>query len=76
MKKRFQLRTGLKKRCQPPGNTFHSAAYKPGYFPILEFPQQGTGDNTRPVFIKTVFINNISQSDMQDRFSKVRSLWQ
>lgn len=50
---------------------FHSAAYGPGYALFFEFPNQVTGDDTRPVFI-----NNIPPSDLQDRFSKIRSLWQ
>ena len=50
---------------------FHSAAYEPGYSLFFEFPNQVTGDDTKPVFI-----TNIPQSDMQDRFNKVRSLWQ
>lgn len=61
----------LKKDANHRAILFHSAAYEPGYSLFFEFPKQVTGDDTRPVFI-----NNISQSDMQDRFTKVRSLWQ
>lgn len=50
---------------------FHSAAYEPGYALFFEFPNQVTGDDTKPVFIK-----NVSQSDLQNRFNKVRSQWQ
>lgn len=50
---------------------FHSAAYEPGYSLFFEFPNQVTGDDPKPVFI-----SNIPQSDIQSRFSKVKSLWQ
>ncbi len=50
---------------------FHSAAYEPGYSLFFEFPNQVTGDDTKPVFI-----NNISSSELQSKLSKVRSLWQ
>jgi hypothetical protein len=50
---------------------FHSAAYEPGYSLFFEFPNQVTGDDTKPVFI-----NNISSSELQNKFTQVRSLWQ
>lgn len=50
---------------------FHSAPYEPGYSLFFEFPNQVTGDDTKPVFI-----SNDSDSDLQNRFAQVRSLWQ
>ncbi len=50
---------------------FHSASYEPGYSLFFEFPNQVTGQDPAPKFIK-----NASDSDLQNRFNSIRSLWQ
>jgi hypothetical protein len=70
-KDKIPVEKWLKKDSNHRAVLFHSAAYEPGYSLFFEFPNQVTGDDTKPVFIK-----NISQSDLQNRFNKVRSLWQ
>ena len=49
---------------------FHSAAYDPGYSLFFEFPDQVTGQDPKPIFIK-----NTSESELEKRFAEVRSLW-
>lgn len=48
---------------------FHSASYEPGYSLFFEFPEQVTGQDPAPKFIK-------STSDIQNIFNYIRSLWQ
>lgn len=50
---------------------FHSAPYEPGYSLFFEFPSQTTGQDPAPKFIKYA-----SDSEIQNRFDSVRSLWQ
>jgi hypothetical protein len=50
---------------------FHSAAYEPGYSLFFEFPNQVTGQDPAPKFIKYT-----SDSEIQKRFDSVRNLWQ
>ncbi|MGZ7043319.1 MAG: hypothetical protein ACXVHM_01890 [Methanobacterium sp.] len=50
---------------------FHSASYGPGYSLFFEFPNQVTGQDPDPKFIKYA-----SDSDLQNRFNSVKSLWQ
>ncbi|WP_245923959.1 hypothetical protein [Methanothermobacter tenebrarum] len=49
---------------------FHSAAYEPGYSLFFEFPYQVAGQDPNPKFI-----GNISDSQIQEIFDKIRSLW-
>jgi hypothetical protein len=50
---------------------FHSAAYEPGYSLFFEFPQQVTGQDPRPVFIKQT-----PETEIQKIFNQIRSLAQ
>ena len=49
---------------------FHSAAYQPGYSLFAEFPEQVTGQDPRPIFIKQT-----STSQLDQIFDEIRSLW-
>ena len=49
---------------------FHSASYDPGYSLFTEFPNQVTGQDPRPIFIKET-----STSELNQIFNKIRSLW-
>ena len=49
---------------------FHSAAYEPGYSLFSEFPNQVTGQDPRPIFIKQT-----STSELNQIFNEIRSLW-
>ena len=49
---------------------FHSASYEPGYSLFFEFPQQVTGQDPRPVFIK-----HTSTTQLNQIFNQIRSLW-
>jgi hypothetical protein len=49
---------------------FHSAAYEPGYSLFAEFPNQVTGQDPRPIFIKQT-----STSELNQIFNEIRSLW-
>jgi len=49
---------------------FHSAAYEPGYSLFFQFPDQVTGQDPRPIFIK-----NVSKTELQKRFNEIRGLW-
>ena len=49
---------------------FHSASYAPGYSLFFEFPDQVTGQDPRPIFIK-----NISTTQLNQIFNQIRSLW-
>jgi hypothetical protein len=48
---------------------FHSAAYGPGYSLFFQFPNQVTGQDTEPLFIK-----DINDSEIQKQFEQIRSL--
>jgi len=47
---------------------FHSAAYEPGYSLFFEFPQQVTGQDPRPVFIKQT-----PETELQKIFNQIRN---
>ena len=49
---------------------FHSAAYEPGYSLFIEFPNQVTGQDLNPVFIKQT-----SNAQLNQIFEEIRSLW-
>ena len=49
---------------------FHSAPYEPGYSLFMEFPNQVTGQDINPVFIKQTPTTNLNQI-----FDEIRSLW-
>lgn len=49
---------------------FHSAPYDEGYPLFFEYPNQVTGQDTEPVFIKT-----IDRNDINKRFDQIRDLW-
>lgn len=49
---------------------FHSAIYKQGNELFYQFPNQVTGQDTEPVFIKDISLNEI-----ENRFEEIRSLW-
>lgn len=49
---------------------FHSAAYEPGYSLFTEFPYQVTGQDLNPVFIKQT-----SDTQLNQIFNEIRSLW-
>jgi hypothetical protein len=49
---------------------FHSAAYTSGYSLFFEFPEQVTGQDPRPIFIKQTTETNLNQI-----FKKIRSSW-
>lgn len=50
---------------------FHSAAYEPGYSLFSEFPDQVTGQDPHPIFLKET-----SQAELNGIFTNIRSLWQ
>ncbi|MGB9201178.1 hypothetical protein [Methanobacterium sp.] len=49
---------------------FHSAAYASGYSLFAEFPDQVTGQDPKPIFIKQT-----STSELEQIFNGIRSLW-
>ncbi len=49
---------------------FHSAAYEPGYSLFNEFPDQVTGQDINPIFIKQT-----SKEQLNQIFGAIRSLW-
>jgi hypothetical protein len=49
---------------------FHSAAYTQGYSLFFEFPEQVTGQDPRPIFIKQTTKSNLNQI-----FNGIRSIW-
>lgn len=49
---------------------FHSAAYEPGYSLFTEFPNQVTGQDLNPVFIKQT-----SNTQLNQIFNEIRSFW-
>lgn len=49
---------------------FHSAAYEPGYKLFFEFPQQVTGQDPRPIFVKDIPIE-----ELQKKLEEIRKLW-
>ena len=49
---------------------FHSASYAPGYSLFFEFPEQVTGQDPKPVFIK-----HTSTTQLNQIFNQIRSLW-
>ena len=49
---------------------FHSAAYTQGYSLFFEFPEQVTGQDPRPIFIKQTTKSNLNQI-----FNGIRSTW-
>ncbi len=49
---------------------FHSASYDPGYSLFFEFPEQVTGQDPKPVFIK-----HTSTTQLNQIFDEIRSSW-
>jgi len=49
---------------------FHSAAYEPGYSLFTEFPNQVTGQDLNPVFIKQT-----SNTQLNQIFNEIKSFW-
>ena len=48
---------------------FHSAAYEPGYSLFFEFPDQVTGQDPKPLFIK-----KSSDTEIENMFNQIRNL--
>ena len=71
MKDKKPVEEWLKENKNHKAILFHSAAYEPGYSLFFEFPYQVTGQDPNPKFIKYA-----SDSEIQNRFNSVRSLWQ
>lgn len=61
----------LKENSNHKAILFHSAAYEPGYALFFEFPNQVTGQDVAPKFIKSV-----PDSEIQNIFNSIRSTWQ